>query len=60
MIKTQKKPKSKGIKLSKKMTKNGAAQVRNAIYQNLSLEDKLARQVPGGKVYNKLKAQEAK
>lgn len=38
-----------------KEQKRKDAEARNAEYQALSLEEKLARQTPGGKVWNKLK-----
>ena len=40
-----------------KTIKREEAEARNKAYQALSFEEKLARQIPGGKVYKKLMAQ---
>ena len=49
----------KGIAAAKKAQKREEAMARNEAYQKLTLEEKLARQTPGGKVYNKLIAKKS-
>ncbi len=54
MYRENKKPKNTGLKDARRAEKRTDAESRNASYQRLTLNQKLARQKHGGKVYRKL------